>query len=245
MDHVTDDERPPGTGSSRRPAMRAMAAIPVRQRPRERLLDHGPEPLADAELLAVLLGTGVRGTGALSLAHELLSDHGGPHGLARAMPAELARRAGVGPAKAARVVAAFGLARRLGAVPPGLVVRDSADVAMAVRPWLSEARRERVVLVVCDNALRVRRAFVLTEGSSDECLLPVRELLTAVLLHDGSAFAVAHNHPSGDVTPSAEDRQVTAALAAAAAAVGLDFLTHVVVTGDRWAACESTPRPPP
>ncbi len=218
--------------------MRAMAAIPVRQRPRERLLDHGPEPLADAELLAVLLGTGVRGTGALALAHELLADHGGPQGLARALPAELARRPGVGPAKAARVVAAFGLARRLGAIPNGTVVKDSADVAKVVRPWLAEARRERVVLVVCDNSLRVRRTFVVTEGSSDECLLPVRELLTAVLLHDGSAFAIAHNHPAGDVTPSDEDRRVTAALAGAAEAVGLDFLTHVIVSADRWAACD-------
>ncbi len=239
----TDDTA--STEPARPVAMRAMAAIPVRQRPRERLLDHGPEPLADAELLAVLLGTGVRGKGALALAHELLADHGGPHGLARSIPAELARRPGVGPAKAARVVAAFGLARRLGAIPDGTIVRDSADVAEVVRPWLAEARRERVVLVVCDNGLRVRRAFVLTEGSSDECLLPVREVLTAVLLHDGSAFAVAHNHPSGDVTPSESDRLVTASLAEGATAVGLDFLTHVVVSAHSWAACEQPDRRPP
>jgi DNA repair protein RadC len=235
----------PSTEPGRLPATRTMAAIPVRQRPRERLLDHGPEPLADAELLAVLLGTGVRGTGALALAHELLADHGGPHGLARAVPTELARRPGVGPAKAARVVAAFGLARRLGTVRPGTTVRDSTDVAEVVRPWLADARRERVVVVVCDRGLRVRRVFVLTEGSCDECLLPVRELLTAVLLHDGSAFAVAHNHPAGDVTPSDEDRRVTAALAGAADAVGLDFLTHVIVSADRWAACESPAGRPP
>ena len=110
---------------------------------------------------------------------------------------------------------------------------DCAAVVDLVRPWLAHARRERVVVVVCDTALRVRRAFVLTEGSSDECLLPVRELLTGVLLHDGSSFAVAHNHPSGDVTPSDADLAVTASLAAAAAAVGLEFLTHVVVGAGR------------
>ena len=80
---------------------------------------------------------------------------------------------------------------------------------------------------------------MLTEGSSDECLLPVRELLTGVLLHDGSSFAVAHNHPSGDVTPSDADLAVTASLATAAAAVGLEFLTHVVVGADAWTACET------
>jgi len=225
--------------------MRAMSAIPVRQRPRERLLDHGPEPLADAELVAVLLGTGIRGSSALGLAHELIAAYGGWHGLGRAVPAELARWPGVGPVKAARLVAAFGLARRLGGPAVGAVVSDCAAVAELVRPWLAHARRERVVLVVCDNVLRVRRALVLTEGSADECLLPVRELLTAVLLHDGSSFAVAHNHPSGDVTPSEEDERVTAALATAADAVGLDFLTHVVVGADSWVACEPAAARPP
>jgi DNA repair protein RadC len=87
---------------------------------------------------------------------------------------------------------------------------------------------------------------VLTEGSADECLLPVRELLTAVLLHDGSSFAVAHNHPSGDVTPSQADLAVTASLTQAAQAVGLEFLTHVVVSADAWVACDppSVAEPP-
>jgi DNA repair protein RadC len=79
--------------------------------------------------------------------------------------------------------------------------------------------------------------FVITEGSSDQCLVPVREILTAVLLHDGAAFAVAHNHPSGDVVPSVADELVTGALSDAAHAVGLDFLGHVVVGGERWASC--------
>jgi DNA repair protein RadC len=220
------------------PSHTAMSAIPSPQRPRERLLGLGCEPLADAELLAVLLGTGTRGRSALALAHELLAEYGGPYGLARALPAELARRSGVGPAKAARVVAAFGLALRVGSNPQGTVLSNNADIAVAVRPWLAHARRERVVLVVADNGMRVRRVLVLTEGSADECLLPVRELLTAVLLHDGCAFAVAHSHPSGDVTPSAADRRVTGALTVGAEAVGLDFLCHLVVTSDRWADCE-------
>ena len=108
--------------------------------------------------------------------------------------------------------------------------------------WLADARRERAVVIVCDTALRVRRAFVITEGSSDRCLLPVREVLTAVLLHDGTAFAVAHNHPSGDVEPSPADEAVTAALLGAAEAVGLDFLGHVIIGGQRWASC--SPRAP-
>ena len=226
-DHMDRDHGPP----------RTMAAIPTPQRPRERLLTLGPESLADAELLAVLLGTGRRGRSALDLGHELLAEYGGPSALAGALPAELARRAGIGPVKAARVVAAFGLARRMSPPVPRIQLRDNAAIAAAVRPWLVDARRERLVVVVCDTALRVRRAFVVTEGASDRCLVPVREILTAVLLHDGAGFAVAHNHPSGDVRPSDADEEVTAALQVAAEAVGLDFLGHLVIGGDRWASC--------
>jgi DNA repair protein RadC len=219
------------------PRMATIAAMPHAQRPRERLLSVGPEALSDAELLAVLLGTGGPGTNALRLADHLLTDFGGPDGLGRAAPQELARHLGMGPAKALRLVAAFGLAQRLGKPGPRTELRSAADIAEVVRPWLANARRERVVVVVSDGALRLRRAFVVTEGSSDECLLPVREVLTAVLLHDGAAFAVAHNHPSGQIDPSYEDTQITASLLAGAEAVGLDFLGHLVIAGHRWTTC--------
>jgi DNA repair protein RadC len=137
------------------------------------------------------------------------------------------------------LVAAFSLARRMSSPAPRLRLLDNESVAYVVRPWLADARRERVAVVVCDSALRVRRAFVITEGASDRCLVPVREILTAVLLHDGAAFAIAHNHPSGDVRPSAADRTMTASLERAAEAVGLDFLAHLVVAGDAWARCSS------
>ena len=218
-------------------APRTMAAIPALQRPRERLVSLGPESLADAELLAVLLGTGTRGRSALDLAHELLADYSGPSGLAGADTTELARRPGIGPAKAARVIAAFALGRRMTPPAPRLHLRDTASIAHAVRPWLADARRERLVVVVCDTSLRLRRAFVITEGAADRCLVPVREILTAVLLHDGAGFAVAHNHPSGRVRPSAADEQVTGSLRIAADTVGLQFLGHLVIAGDQWASC--------
>ena len=213
-----------------------MSAIPPPQRPRERLLLLGSESLADAELVAVLLGTGSRGSNALDLAHDLLIEYGGPAGLARVPPEDLARRPGVGPAKASRLVAGFTLARRMAPQAHGYQLRDISDVAEVARLWLADARRERAVLIVCDSGLKIRRAFVITEGASDHCLLPVREILTAVLQHDGAGFAVAHNHPSGAVEPSHADEAVTAALADAAEVVGLDFLGHVVVGQERWAS---------
>ncbi len=215
-----------------------MSALPVDQRPRQRLLCLGLDSLTDAELVAVLLGTGHRGRSALGLAHDLLERHGGPGGLSRLHPDELIQQVGVGPSKAARIAAAFGLASRLGPPATGRLLQGPADIAAVVAPVLAAARRERVAVVVCDAAHRVRRVILLTEGSVDECLAPVREILTAVLLADGSAFALAHNHPSGDLTPSEEDHAITDALVDAARAVHLEFLDHVVVSGQGWMSLE-------
>jgi len=219
-----------------------MTAIPYDQRPRERLFAHGVDVMADAELLAVLLGTGHRGHSALAVAHDLLATFGGAQALARAHPDELSRRAGIGATKAARIAAAFGLAGRLRSRPSSRVVVGLAEVAELVAPMLAHARRERVGVVVCDPARRLRRVVLLTQGSQDECLAPVPEILTAVLLADGAAFAVAHNHPSGDLRPSSADRALTEALTVAADQVRLTFLGHVVVSGPHWA---SVPGPSP
>jgi DNA repair protein RadC len=219
-----------------------MSSLPTHQRPRERLLHLGVGSLTDAELLAVLLGTGSPGHSALRLAEDLLAVHDGPSGLSRLIPDELVRQPGVGLSKAARITAAFGLAARLAPAAHGRRLDGPQDIAAVVGPALASARRERVAVVVCDAGHRVRRVIVLTEGAADECLAPVREILTAVLLADGAAFALAHNHPSGDVTPSAEDHEVTASLAAAAHAVHLEFLDHVVVSGGRWASLDRAAR---
>ncbi len=213
-----------------------MTAIPCDQRPRERLLAHGADVMADAELLAVLLGTGHRGHSALAVAHDLLVTFGGPQALARVHPDELSRQPGVGATKAARISAAFALAARLRGGPSGRVVVGLAEVAEVVAPMLAQARRERVAVVVCDSTRRLRRVSLLTQGSRDECLAPVPEILTTVLLADGATFAVAHNHPSGDLRPSSADRALTTALAAAAEQVRLEFLGHAVVSGAHWAS---------
>ena len=96
------------------------------------------------------------------------------------------------------------------------------------------ARRERVIVLVADAANRLQRTVVVSEGAIDRSLVPVREILNAVLRHDGRAFAIAHNHPSGDATPSDADGRDTADVAAAARAAGLRFLGHVVVTDAGW-----------
>lgn len=214
-----------------------MGAMLPHERPRERLLAAGAEALTERELLALVLRNGTQGTSALDLAAELLSEYGSLARLADALPEELATRRGVGPAKAATLVAAFALSRRAtGHDEEQVVLRSAEDVARVALTELAGVRRERVLVLVCDRANQLRRTVVVSEGSVDRSLVPVREILNAVLRHDGRSFALAHNHPSGDPEPSDADRLATEAVAAGAKTAGLRFLGHVVVAGDQWQA---------
>ena len=214
-----------------------MAAVAPHERPRERLLARGVEALTERELLALVLRNGTHGASALDLAAELLAEYGSLRALAIARPEELAARRGFGPAKAAALVAAFQLARRAEDSPDEpMVLRSPQDVARVARRELDGARREKVLVLVCDSANRLRRTVVVSEGSIDRSLMPVREILNAVLRHDGRAFAIAHNHPSGDSEPSAADRRATEGVKAAASVASLRFLGHVIVTDQLWQA---------
>ncbi|MGI8407695.1 MAG: RadC family protein [Actinomycetota bacterium] len=212
-----------------------MAAVPLHERPRERLLAVGAERLADRELLAVILGQGTRGKSALDLATELLAEYGSLDRMAAARPEELSTRIGVGEAKSAALSAAFQLGRRAerNRHQP-TTLRGPNDVALVARRDLGDGRRERVLVLVCDAANRLLRTLAVSEGSVDRSLVPVREILNAVLRHDGRSFALAHNHPGGDPEPSDADRRATKEVVAAAKVAGLRFLGHVVVTSQGW-----------
>jgi len=179
----------------------------------------------------------MKGMSALDLAAALLVEYGSLEALAGARPEELAMQPGVGHAKASALVAVFALGRRLSAAGDERpVVRKPEDVASIAISELSTARRERVLVIVCDAGNRLRSATIVSEGSADKSLLPVREILNAVLRHDGRAFALAHNHPGGSVEASDADQRATNDLKAAARVVGLRFLGHVVVAGTNWRA---------
>jgi DNA repair protein RadC len=206
----------------------------MHERPRERLLHRGLEALSERELLALVIRNGRGGESALDLAASLLGEYGCVSALAGARPEELAQRPGVGVAKAASIVAAFRLGRLASEQPGTPVLRSAADVVSNISSEMARLRRERVLVLVCNGANRVRRTVVLTDGSIDRSLFSIRDILNAVLRHDGRAFAVAHNHPSGDPTPSEADRRITAELSEAAKVVGLRFLDHVIVAGEEW-----------
>jgi DNA repair protein RadC len=215
-----------------------MSQVPASDRPRERLAERGARALADRELLALLLSTGIRGQGAHEVAELLLNRFGSVDAIGRATVAELAAIPGVGPAKASSLVAGFELGRRAvtpEASPPGRL-RSTSDIALLAAPLLSGLTRERLIVIACDAALRVLMADPVSDGGTDETLFPLREIIVAVLRRDGHSFALAHNHPSGDPTPSPEDLSATQAAAESAAACGLRFLDHVIITETAWQA---------
>jgi DNA repair protein RadC len=212
-----------------------MSQVPVSDRPRERLAERGAEALGDRELLTLLLSTGIRGKGAHEVAELLLSHFGSVGAVSRATVAELSGVAGIGSAKASSLVAGFELARRASVERPRRL-RTTADIANAAAPLLHGTARERLVVISCDAALRVLGVDKVSDGGGDQTLYPLREIVVAVLRRDGRSFALAHNHPSGDPTPTPEDVSATKAAAEAAGTTGLCFLDHVVVTEKAWEA---------
>ena len=216
-----------------------MSALPLRclppeDLPRERLLRDGPRVLSDAELVALLVGSGRVGGNAVDVASGLLAEWRGLAGLARATPAELVRTMGVGPATACRLSAAVEIASRLGTPRAGARLACSADIAAVAQPAIGRERTERLLVLVADGGQRLTRVEAVAVGQAGSCPVPVREVLALVLRYDGVTFAMAHNHPGGNPTPSAADISATDRLRDAAAGVGLRLLDHVVVSEQTW-----------
>lgn len=207
-----------------------------RQGPRERIQLLGEARLSDAECLALILRTGGRGETAEQLAQRLLRQFAGLPGLAAASPREIGSVKGVGVVRAAALCAAFGLARRLAeaALRPGTLVRSGADVARVVRDSARGSRRESFFLVLLDVRHRILGVQVVSTGGIDTAPVHPREVFSPAIRDGASAVVVAHNHPSGDPTPSAEDRAVTERLRDVGVLVGIQLLDHLVVGAERF-----------
>lgn len=213
-----------------------MERWPPSDRPRERLYGLGPAALADAELLALQLGSGAPGRSAVDLAREMLAAYGSLAEVATREPDELARHRGVGPAKAARLAAAFELSRRLRARTPGqrILLSGPAEVYAAFGPLMEDLRREvfRVALLDAQNGLL--RDRVISEGTLSASLVHPREVFKPAILESAASVILLHNHPSGDPTPSREDIRLTRQLVECARLLDLRVHDHVVIGRGRF-----------
>jgi len=214
----------------------AIERWPQAERPRERLYWNGPEALADAELLALQLGSGTRGKSAIDVAREMLAAYGSLADVAGREVAELAKLSGVGPAKAARLVAAFELTRRLRARIPGarVVLSGPAEVYAAYGPLMEDLKREvfRVALLDAQNGLLLDR--VISQGTLSASLVHPREVFKPAILESAASVILLHNHPSGDPTPSREDVRLTRQLVECARLLDLRIHDHLVIGRGRF-----------
>jgi len=210
--------------------------IPKDDRPRERLLRSGGEALSDGELIAVLLRVGRRGQSAVEMANEILSQNGGLLGLL-GLDARGLRRKGLGEAKAATMMAALELARRLAKAELG--DRELLDRPAMVADYLSlrYARGEQEVMgaLYLDVRHRLIAEADLYRGTLYRAAVEPRAVLKEALLRGAAGFILFHNHPSGDPSPSAEDLKFTRRMAEAGELLGVKLIDHVILGGGgRW-----------
>ncbi len=211
-------------------------ALAPQDRPREKLLRLGVQSLADRELLAVVLATGGPGRDVLSLAAELLLAGGGVHGLALRSVDELRGVGGIGPARAAQVLAALELGRRSLTTVPAERARLATPQQLASwrGPQYGPAGGAQFGLVMLDTRHRLIRARVLSVGSLDATVVHPREVFREAAGASASAIVLFHNHPSGDPTPSPDDLALTTRLVRAGEVMGIRVVDHLVLAHQHY-----------
>lgn len=210
--------------------------LPIQDRPRERLASLGAGVLSTAELLAILLRTGVGGESALALATRLLARFSGVTGLARASLSQLVAERGIGTAKATQIKAALELGRRLTLATPveRPQIRSPADAAALLMPKMELLEQEHFWVIFLDTRNRVLGDESVYKGSLNQSQVRVGEVFREAVRRNCAAIIVSHNHPSGDPTPSPEDVAVTRDLVSAGQLLGVEVLDHLVIGQQRW-----------
>jgi DNA repair protein RadC len=199
--------------------------------PRERLMMNGAASLSDADLVAVLLGTGLPAEPVGVLAARLLDTAGGLDKLERFGVSALSKEAGIGPGKACRLLAAIEIGRRVAATPllRGKRITCSQDVVSALKPRLSKEPREHFLVIALDLKNRPISEFEVAIGSLGACAVKPADVFRAVLRESTAAVVLVHNHPSGEPVPSSEDIAFTKRIIHAGELIGIRILDHIIV----------------
>ncbi len=209
---------------------RKLADLETSERPRERILNQGPEGLTDSELVAVVLGSGNAGQTVLQVADSLAVS--GTARLACTPARDLLRTRGVGPARAAALAAAFELGRRAASAPGPSVA--SPEEAWWLLADMADLRKEHFRALYLDARRRLLQSETISIGTLTSSLVHPREVFQPAVTHSAAAVVVAHNHPSGDPEPSPEDLALTRRLRQAGEILGIEVLDHLVVGRGRF-----------
>jgi len=211
------------------------------ERPRERLATQGAEALSNAELIAILLRSGVEGANAVQLAQRMLKEYDGLPGLHRVPYDQLCSLHGIGPAKAAQLKAAIELGRRLAMASPEErpVIQSPDDAAALILYDMGALEAEELRVLLLDTRNRLLRITRVYQGSVNSSLIRVGEVFRDAVRAGATAILVAHNHPSGDPTPSPEDVSVTHAMVEAGKLLDIELLDHLVIGKNRFVSMKS------
>lgn len=207
--------------------------LPLSERPRERMVKYGAESLSAAELLALILGRGTRGEPVMVIAQQLLSRFGSFAGLAKASIEELSQTKGIGLAKASQLKAVFEINRRVEEQPPLSkgkgVVKTPQDALGQVKSYLKNKRKEHFLTVLLNTRNQVIKVVPISVGTLDSSLVHPREVFQEAISASAASVIFAHNHPSGDLSPSEEDIKLTRRLKEVGELIGIEVLDHLIV----------------
>ena len=209
---------------------------PRNERPRERLLQHGPQHLTDAELLGILLGKGTRERTAIDLGRNLLGRFETIQKLFSRSPSELMKIKGIGSAKAAILCAAFELVRRLQSKGDSEkpTFKRSSDVVNYYQPLLRDLRKEVFKVLLLNRANRLIKEVPVSEGTLDGSVVHPRDVFHEALLEPAAGIILIHNHPSGNPAPSEEDLRLTRQLVEAGRLLGIKVYDHIILAGGSY-----------
>ncbi len=210
--------------------MSSIRKWPEQERPRERLLKYGADSLSDAQLLAIILRTGTNNLSVLELSIELLQKFDGIKGLDDASVAELRAFKGLGDAKIAQIKASFEIGKRLISHKAAEQLLNSASAIYEyLIPKLNNLKKEVFIALLLDTKLKLIKEVKISEGILNQSLIHPREVFKEAIKESAYALVVAHNHPSGDPTPSKEDIEITKKLLEASRILEISLLDHVII----------------
>lgn len=213
-----------------------LRAMPIHERPRERLMQHGEDLLSTSELIAIVLGSGTKGKTVLELAGELLQAFGSTNKLLSASVPELKRIKGIGSAKAIQLKAAFALAVRAYREKPEInpIIESSRDAFTELYPLFEDKMQELVGALLLDVKGRVIHKEIIYKGTLRQVMVHPREIFHVAVRHSANSLIIAHNHPSGDPTPSVADIKQTNSLAKCAELMGIELEDHLIIGDARY-----------